>query len=448
MNRECIEKILSMIPSDEEKTKILEAQINFPDTPLGTAEQFLLTLSSISELQARLNLWAFRLDYDTIESEISDPLMDLKTGVDDLRKSRTLRFILAVLLKVGNFLNSGAVKAFDLDILCRVPEIKDTVHKHSLLHHICQMVIDQFPDSTDLYSEIGALVRSSKIDWDELHNRLIKLESDCKTCMDHLRLIAKHDTNNIKVKLSEFISDCAERIMILKIIYKRILNRFNKFLLYMGYSTIYIRDMKIGHICKILAEFALEYRTTREKLVQQRLKKASQKERKKTRGKTILDTENFASTKESRKSKNIDETDNKNINLNKVLQNGCANEEEKVNAFTLPGQRIRKRQSIDLGKPSAPEFTSRERSEVNRPFPRSESTKNLSKQNSTDKGTDSESHYDTAEDDILEACVKTATTPSKKPVRDRKRARNRDRKSLRRTLKTGLNDEESAALYT
>lgn len=57
-----------MIPTDEEKTKILEAQMANPDIPLGTAEQFLLTLSSISELSARLSLWLFKLDYESIES--------------------------------------------------------------------------------------------------------------------------------------------------------------------------------------------------------------------------------------------------------------------------------------------------------------------------------------------------------------------------------------------
>jgi hypothetical protein len=57
-----------MIPTAEEKTNILEAQMANPDIPLGTAEQFLLTLSSISELQARLSLWLFKLDYETVET--------------------------------------------------------------------------------------------------------------------------------------------------------------------------------------------------------------------------------------------------------------------------------------------------------------------------------------------------------------------------------------------
>jgi hypothetical protein len=50
-----------------------------------------------------------------------------------------------------------------------------------------------------------------------------------------------------------------------------------------------VRDLKVNHFCKIISEFALEYRTTREKVQQQLEKKANQRERKKTRGKLIVD---------------------------------------------------------------------------------------------------------------------------------------------------------------
>lgn len=62
-----LQKILTMIPTEEEKQKIQEAQLANPDVPLGSAEQFLLTLSSISELSARLQLWAFKMDYEIVE---------------------------------------------------------------------------------------------------------------------------------------------------------------------------------------------------------------------------------------------------------------------------------------------------------------------------------------------------------------------------------------------
>lgn len=64
-----------MIPTEEEKQKIQEAQLVNPDIPLGSAEQFLLTLSSITELSARLQLWAFKMDYELMEKVRHIPLI-------------------------------------------------------------------------------------------------------------------------------------------------------------------------------------------------------------------------------------------------------------------------------------------------------------------------------------------------------------------------------------
>jgi len=68
-----------------------------------------------------------------------------------------------------------------------------------------------------------------------------------------------------------------------------LLLRFHKFLLYLGYSSQASREAKVGLFCKTVSEFALEYRTTREKLLQQREKKATQRERRRTRGKMIVE---------------------------------------------------------------------------------------------------------------------------------------------------------------
>lgn len=54
-------------------------------------------------------------------------------------------------------------KGFELSYLEKVPEVKDTVHKQSLLHHVCSIVVEKFPESTDLYSEIGAITRLTKV---------------------------------------------------------------------------------------------------------------------------------------------------------------------------------------------------------------------------------------------------------------------------------------------
>ncbi|MBN3314640.1 FHOD3 protein, partial [Atractosteus spatula] len=292
LNKEGIEKILTMIPTEEEKQKIQEAQLANPDIPLGSAEQFLLTLSSISELSARLQLWAFKMDYELMEKEVAEPLQDLKEGMDQLENNKTLRYILSTLLTIGNFLNGSNAKGFELSYLEKVPEVKDTVHKQSLLHHACTIVVEKFPDSTDLYSEIGAITRSAKVDFDQLQENLCQMERRCKASWDHLKVIAKHEMKPVlKQKMSEFLKDCAERIIILKIVHRRIINRFHAFLLFLGHPAYAIREVNIHKFCKIVSEFALEYRTTRERVLQQKQKRANHRERNKTRGKMITDTD-------------------------------------------------------------------------------------------------------------------------------------------------------------
>uniref|UniRef100_A0A8C3SCE1 Formin homology 2 domain containing 1 n=1 Tax=Chelydra serpentina TaxID=8475 RepID=A0A8C3SCE1_CHESE len=294
INKEGIEKILTMVPTDEEKQKIQEAQLANPDVPLGSAEQFLLTLSSISELTARLQLWAFKLDYESMEQEIAEPLFDLKLGMEQLAKTQTFRCILATLLAMGNVLNGSQSRGFELSYLEKVSEVKDTVHRQSLLHHLCHLVVERFPQTSDLYSEIAAITRSAKVDFDELAESLSQLERRCKASWDSLKAIAKHETKpGLKSKLTDFLRDSSRKIHVLKVVHRRILHRFRSFLLFLGYPPAAARDMKVTGFCRLLREFALEYRTCRERVLQQQRKRAAHRERNKTRGRMITEVRDW-----------------------------------------------------------------------------------------------------------------------------------------------------------
>lgn len=166
------------------------------------------------------------------------------------------------------------------------------------------------------------------------------MERRCKASWDHLKVIAKHEMKPaLKQKMSDFLKDCAERIIILKIVHRRMLNRWRKkhflkslyivsrifnhfqglftvtfvtfsnklssskrflltflytcrfhaFLLFLGHPIYAVREVSIHRFSKILSEFALEYRTTRERVLQQKQKRANHRERNKTRGKMITD---------------------------------------------------------------------------------------------------------------------------------------------------------------
>ncbi|XP_053216806.1 FH1/FH2 domain-containing protein 3 isoform X10 [Podarcis raffonei] len=430
LNKEGIEKILTMIPTEEEKQKIQEAQLANPDIPLGSAEQFLLTLSSITELSPRLQLWAFKMDYELVEKEVAEPLLDLKEGMDQLENNKTLGFILSTLLAIGNFLNGTNAKAFELSYLEKVPEVKDTVHKQSLLHHVCTIVVEKFPDSTDLYSEIGAITRSAKVDFEQLRDNLCQMEKRCKASWDHLKAIAKHEMKpTLKQKMSEFLKDCAERIIILKIVHRRIINRFHSFLLFMGYPPYAIREVNINKFCKIISEFALEYRTTRERVLQQKQKRANHRERNKTRGKMITDVSGKVKSHSAKTGKFCSSSSPPPQNQPQGLQYAeDAVEHENMKAV------------LKTSSPSGENTTVlgvRTRSRASRGRVGSWNAGNDDSPNATDD----------AADEIMDRIVKSATqVPSQRAVpRERKRSR-ANRKSLRRTLKSGLTPEEAKAL--
>nr|XP_043908873.1 FH1/FH2 domain-containing protein 3 isoform X6 [Solea senegalensis] len=443
LNKEGIEKILTMIPTEEEKQKIQEAQLANPDIPLGSAEQFLLTLSSISELSARLQLWAFKMDYEATEKEVAEPLQDLKEGMEQLEKNKTLRYILSTLLSIGNFLNGTNAKGFEMTYLEKVPEVKDTVHKQSLLHHVCSVVVENFPQSTDLYSEIGAITRSAKVDFDQLQENLCQMERRCKASWDHLKVIAKHEMKpQLKQKMSDFLKECAERIIILKIVHRRIINRFHSFLLFLGHPPYSVREISVHRFSKILSEFALEYRTTRDRVLQQKQKRADHRERNKTRGKMIIDVNAPSDDEEESESGRCGSSSNNSApsaSQEAEQPQGLGHAEDAAEHENMKAVLRNSLSSGDRESSGVPGLRTRTRSRPGRG--------GRTVQAWTPPVEDTQVCGDDDADEIMERIVRSATQGPGTRAQPRERRRSRaNRKSLRRTLKNGLTAEEALAL--
>uniref|UniRef100_A0A7E4V9J0 GBD/FH3 domain-containing protein n=1 Tax=Panagrellus redivivus TaxID=6233 RepID=A0A7E4V9J0_PANRE len=406
LNKDGIEKILStMLPHDEEIVKIHDAMANNPDMTLGQAEQFLLNLSEIDCLSERLKLWLYMLDYGMAETDIAESLMDLNNAMKEVEGSETFKVAMGMLLSIGNALNGTDIKAFQLDYVSKAGEVKDPVHKYSLTHHLAEYMIDHYPDGTDLYSEFGAVSRSAKIDFDAVLENLRKLESDCKSCFTCIGRISQKDNNiNMKNKVNKFLSDVAERVHGLKHVYNTTMNRWKTFLLYFGYAPEEINHQKPMNVFKMVNEFALEYRTNRDKILAMRKRMAEKRERNKTRGMMIGVAQKQAAN-------------NEGVNgLRKVEPNSMSMHERhaamsqmlsstNMGDDTL-GRRIR-------GQPTPERQLIAAQTEALRKSP-------------ADGGID-------AEDELLDGVVRTVTASTDSRPHDRRRARQFNRKSLRRT---------------
>ena len=103
-------------------------------------------------------------------------LMELNNAMKEIEESKTFRVAMGMLLTIGNALNGTDIKAFQLDYLSKASEVKDPVHKYPLTHHLAEYMLDNYPEGSDLYSELGAVSRSSRLDFDAVTDNLKKME--------------------------------------------------------------------------------------------------------------------------------------------------------------------------------------------------------------------------------------------------------------------------------
>ncbi|XP_032743689.1 FH1/FH2 domain-containing protein 1 [Rattus rattus] len=428
VSKDGIEKLLTMMPTEEERQKIEEAQLANPDVPLGPAENFLMTLASIGGLAARLQLWAFKLDYESMEREIAEPLFDLKVGMEQLVHNATFRCILATLLAVGNFLNGSQSSGFELSYLEKVSEVKDTVRRQSLLYHLCSLVLQTRPDSSDLYSEIPALTRCAKVDFEQLTENLGQLECRSLAAEDSLRSLAKHELSPaLRARLTHFLAQCTRRVAMLRVVHRRVCNRFHAFLLYLGYTAQAAREVRIMQFCHTLREFALEYRTCRERVLQQQQKRATYRERNKTRGRMITETEKFSGVAGEAPS---------NLSVPVAVGSGPGRGDADNHASM---------KSLLTSRPEDATHSRRSRGMVQSSSPVTHTAVGpfaASPEETAASGLPSDTS-----DEIMDLLVQSVTKSSPRALAARERKRSRgNRKSLRRTLKSGLGDDLVQAL--
>ncbi|XP_069014981.1 FH1/FH2 domain-containing protein 1 [Embiotoca jacksoni] len=291
LDREDVQRLQALIPTEEELRLIEEAKAQSPHSPLAQAELCLLTLGEIPHLSCRLQLWAFALDYDSLEREIAEPLFHLKLAMEQLAASQTFRCILATVLAIGNFLNGCKARGFELSYLGKLSQVRDTHTRQPLLHHVCVLLLQLYPQSSDLHSDITAVTKAGKCDYSQVQSSFTQLETRCKAAWEQLKLLEKAEEKrkggktekkrgggdeastadgSLRRRLPKILKECEERLKVLRAVHRRVINRFHSFLLFLGYSRSVVRDTNAEDFCKTISNFSLEYRTTRQNVLLQR----------------------------------------------------------------------------------------------------------------------------------------------------------------------------------
>nr|XP_021333332.1 FH1/FH2 domain-containing protein 3-like [Danio rerio] len=205
-----------------------------------------------------------------------------------------------------------------------------------------------YPQSSDLYSDITAVTKASKCDYTQVQLNLCQLEVLCKASWDQLRLLEKdgkkrkgggrkdgcvEEASSLHQQLHQFLKDCEERLKVLRAVYRRVINRFHSFLLFLGYSRSMVRETSAEAFCKTVSDFALEYRATRSAILQQREK---EKEKEKGRKKDSQSTPEFKIKLQQSPS----DENQEQVKLEEVLKTPDSSSSSSFHFdFTLPRQR-------------------------------------------------------------------------------------------------------------
>ncbi|KAG0556792.1 hypothetical protein KC19_11G079200 [Ceratodon purpureus] len=143
LGQEILEILVKMTPTDEEITKFQEYQGD--PTLLGPADRFIRGILQIPSAFERLQAMHYRALYGEDLHHIQDTITTLEMACKELKGSRTFTKLLEAVLKTGNRLNTGTfrgdAKAFKLDTLLKLADVKGVDGKTTLLHFVIQEII-------------------------------------------------------------------------------------------------------------------------------------------------------------------------------------------------------------------------------------------------------------------------------------------------------------------
>uniref|UniRef100_A0A6N2KVY7 Formin-like protein n=2 Tax=Salix TaxID=40685 RepID=A0A6N2KVY7_SALVM len=151
LGAELLETLVKMAPTKEEEIKLREYSGDI--SKLGSAEQFLKAVLDIPFAFKRVEAMLYRANFDTEVKYLRKSFQTLEEASKELKNSRLFLKLLEAVLRTGNRMNVGTnrgdAKAFKLDTLLKLVDIKGTDGKTTLLHFVVQEIIRSEGTSTD-----------------------------------------------------------------------------------------------------------------------------------------------------------------------------------------------------------------------------------------------------------------------------------------------------------
>ncbi|KAH7522858.1 hypothetical protein JRO89_XSUnG0094500 [Xanthoceras sorbifolium] len=138
-----LEALVRMVPTKEEEAKLSSYKENINE--LGSAEKFVKAMLGIPFAFSRVEVMLYRETFEDEVFHLRNSFSMLEEACKELRSSRLFLKLLEAVLKTGNRMNVGTIRggarAFKLDALLKLADVKGTDGKTTLLHFVVQEII-------------------------------------------------------------------------------------------------------------------------------------------------------------------------------------------------------------------------------------------------------------------------------------------------------------------
>ncbi|KAK7277951.1 hypothetical protein RJT34_22972 [Clitoria ternatea] len=138
-----VEALVKMVPTKEEEYKLSNYKGDINE--LGSAERFVRAMLNVPFAFQRVEAMLFKETFDDEVVHLTNSFSMLEEACKELRSSRLFLKLLEAVLKTGNRMNVGTIRggarAFKLDALLKLADVKGTDGKTTLLHFVVQEIV-------------------------------------------------------------------------------------------------------------------------------------------------------------------------------------------------------------------------------------------------------------------------------------------------------------------
>ncbi|VDM39983.1 unnamed protein product [Toxocara canis] len=191
--RDMLEQMLKFIPTKEEISRLRETVEKFK-TPsvLAIADRFLYEVSNIPRYEQRLRCLFIITTFKERLDDVATNIQAITNASISISNSKRLRYLLRLILAVGNYLNygkrNGNAFGFALDSLCVLTDVRNSLRSdQNLLHYIIQIADAKFPDILRLKRDFGGVHDASRHSRTEIEQELLSLRGCLANVSDELR---------------------------------------------------------------------------------------------------------------------------------------------------------------------------------------------------------------------------------------------------------------------